>query len=64
MEKRTRIQLEHPLLTELHSTLVRRGDYAATERLTLSCLEQGFFSAFMRQARVLLLVVIELLFGQ
>jgi hypothetical protein len=41
--------LEHPLLTELHSKLVRQGDYAATERLILNCLEQGFFSAFMRQ---------------
>jgi hypothetical protein len=48
LEKRTRIQLEHPLLTELHTTLVRRGDYPATEKLILSSLQQGFFTAYMR----------------
>ena len=33
LQKKTKIQLEHPRLTELHSSLVKEGKYEDTERL-------------------------------
>ena len=33
LQKKTKIQLEHPRLTELHNSLVRDGNYEETERL-------------------------------
>jgi len=47
LQKKTKIQLEHPLLTELHSTLVLRGDYQGTEELIVKSSEQGVFSKYM-----------------
>ncbi|CAG0882896.1 unnamed protein product [Cyprideis torosa] len=41
------IQLEHPVLTELHSSLVERGDFEATERILERCVEQGMMDKFL-----------------
>lgn len=44
LQKKTKIQLEHPLLTELHSVLVRDGDYHRTEQLIESCSADEVFA--------------------
>jgi len=46
LEKKTRVQLEDPLLTKLHTTLVKEGDYEGTEQLINQCLEDGIFQEF------------------
>jgi len=47
LQKKTRIQLEDPLLTELHKVLVNEGDYNKTELLIQKCLEDGVFSDYI-----------------
>jgi len=47
LQKKTKIQLEHPLLTELHSILVKDGDYIKTEELMKKCMEDGVFTGYM-----------------
>lgn len=33
LQKKARVQLEHPLLSQLHNLLVEKGDFEAAERL-------------------------------
>lgn len=47
LQKKTKIQLEHPILTQLHHTLVKSGDYQETEKLILKSLEDGFFNDWL-----------------
>ena len=47
LQKKTKIQLEDPLLTEFHSTLVNNGDYDKTEQLIRTCLEDGVFNDYI-----------------
>ena len=49
LQKKTKIQLEDPLLTGLHSTLVNDGDYVKTEELIKNCLQDGIFSDYIRR---------------
>lgn len=43
LKKRTKVDLEHPLLTELHTVLVSKGDYdACEEHITRAC--EGWYS--------------------
>ena len=44
LQKKTKIQLEDPMLTELHSVLVNDGNYDQTECLIKKCLDDGVFS--------------------
>ncbi len=41
LQKRTRVQLEHPVLTGLYEHLVRRGDYLAAESMIFKFVEGG-----------------------
>lgn len=43
LQKKTRIQLEDPLLTELHEALVKRGDYLEAEQIILRAIDGGLF---------------------
>ncbi|CAD5116689.1 DgyrCDS5551 [Dimorphilus gyrociliatus] len=49
LRKRTKIQLEHPLLTELYHYLVARGDIEKCERILEDACEQGLFSSYVSQ---------------
>ncbi|XP_043224158.1 muskelin-like [Amphibalanus amphitrite] len=49
LQKRTRVQLEAPLLTELFESLVERGDFAATEEAVQRAQESGLFSEYINQ---------------
>ena len=39
LQQKTRIRLEDPLLTELHHTVVRKGDYEASEAIVTKAIE-------------------------
>ena len=47
LQKKTRITLEDPLLSDLHRILVNDGDYKQTEVLIKKCLEDGVFSDYI-----------------
>ena len=47
LQKKTRITLEDPLLSDLHRILVSDGDYTQTEVLIKKCLEDGVFSDYI-----------------
>ncbi|KAI8332241.1 muskelin-like protein [Chlamydoabsidia padenii] len=50
LQERTGVELEHPLLTELHSQLVLQGDFEGTERLLSQLLDQGVFQQYVKNA--------------
>lgn len=48
LQKQTNVQLEHPMLTELHGTLVIGGDFPATEEfMEKCCLERGLMDKYL-----------------
>jgi len=47
LQKKTKIQLEDPMLTELHSVLVNDGNYDQTESLIKKCLDDGVFADYI-----------------
>jgi len=49
LQKRTCVQLEDPLLTELHAALVERADYAATEAAVQRAHDLGLFREYIGQ---------------
>lgn len=49
LQKRTRVQLEAPLLTELFSALVERGDFPATEEAVQRAQDTGLFHEYIGQ---------------
>lgn len=46
LQKKTRVQLEHPLMTELYRTLVEKGDYGAAERFLEQSASQNLFQDY------------------
>ncbi|XP_064633309.1 muskelin-like [Lineus longissimus] len=49
LQKKTKISLEHPALTELHEQLVLHGDYNTCERLIEKACSEGLFNNFISQ---------------
>ncbi|XP_037092841.1 muskelin-like isoform X2 [Pollicipes pollicipes] len=49
LQKRTRVQLEDPLLTQLHAALVERGDFGATEEAVQQAHDRGLFREYIGQ---------------
>ncbi|XP_061418708.1 muskelin isoform X2 [Lethenteron reissneri] len=49
LQKKTRIALEHPTLTELHDRLVLKGDFAACEQLVEKSVGEGLFNHYISQ---------------
>ena len=49
LQKKTKIQLEDPLLTDLHSILVIDGDFVKTEELIKNFLRDGVFADYIRR---------------
>lgn len=47
LQKRSKVKLEHPLLTELHTNSVGKGDFEACERLIGIAEQDGLFSAYI-----------------
>uniref|UniRef100_A0A671NHU4 Muskelin-like n=2 Tax=Sinocyclocheilus anshuiensis TaxID=1608454 RepID=A0A671NHU4_9TELE len=49
LQKKTRIALEHPMLTHLHERLVLRGDFDACEELIDKAVRDGLFNQYISQ---------------
>ncbi|KAL5014601.1 hypothetical protein ScPMuIL_008871 [Solemya velum] len=49
LQKKTKIALEHPILTELHNLLVKEGDYESSENLVIRACEDGLFDHYISQ---------------
>lgn len=47
LHKRARVDLEHPLLSQLYTLLVERGDFDAVERAVQQAVEDGFMDAYL-----------------
>ncbi|KAG2171936.1 hypothetical protein INT43_001412 [Umbelopsis isabellina] len=49
LSRRTNIQLEDPLLTRLHHTLVMDADFDEAERIISTASEEGLFASYLRK---------------
>lgn len=49
LQKRTRVELEHSVLTQLHGALVERGDFLGAEQVLEQAADDGLFSEFIGQ---------------
>ena len=49
LQKKTKIQLEHPRLTELHNCLVKDGNYDETEKLIKIAIQGEFYYLSLTQ---------------
>ncbi|KAK2151233.1 hypothetical protein LSH36_371g00004 [Paralvinella palmiformis] len=49
LQKKTKIALEHPVLTELHQRLVSEGNFEACEELVQRACEEGWFNHYISQ---------------
>lgn len=49
LQKKTKIQLEHPLITDLHKVLVDNGDYEGAEKFLQEAADQNMFHDFIAQ---------------
>jgi len=47
LEKRTRVQLEDTVITQLHTTLVKDGDYDGVERIVGNCISDGIMDGYV-----------------
>ncbi|KAI8976566.1 Muskelin N-terminus-domain-containing protein [Pilobolus umbonatus] len=50
LQNKTDIQLEHPLIADLHQSLVVDGDFAKAEDIVLSANKQNMFLPYLNQA--------------
>ncbi|MGH0119314.1 UNVERIFIED_CONTAM: hypothetical protein FKN15_025785 [Acipenser sinensis] len=49
LQKKTKIALEHPMLTDLHDKLVLKGDFDACEGLIGKAVNEGLFNQYISQ---------------
>ncbi|XP_070643414.1 muskelin isoform X5 [Bos indicus] len=49
LQKKTKIALEHPMLTDLHDKLVLKGDFDACEELIEKAVNDGLFNQYISQ---------------
>ncbi|KAI0218378.1 Muskelin [Lamellibrachia satsuma] len=49
LQKKTKVSLEHPVLTELHDHLVLHGDFDSCEQLITRSCEEGLFDNYISQ---------------
>ena len=47
LQQKTNIQLEDPMLSELHKTLVRQGDYEQSEEIITKAIQSKFIIVCM-----------------
>ena len=58
LQKKTKIQLEHPRLTELHNCLVKDGNYDETEKLIKIAIQGEFYYFSLTQYGILIKEII------
>ncbi|XP_074596521.1 muskelin 1 isoform X2 [Brevipalpus obovatus] len=49
LQRKTKVSLEHPLLSELHEALVVRGDFVASEDLIKESMEKGLLMDYLEK---------------
>ena len=49
LQKKTKVQLEHPLMSQLHEMLVLKGDFLSAEKFLEQCSESQMFHNFISQ---------------
>ncbi|XP_063142830.1 muskelin isoform X5 [Rattus norvegicus] len=49
LQKKTKIALEHPMLTDMHDKLVLKGDFDACEELIEKAVNDGLFNQYISQ---------------
>ncbi|PVD25090.1 hypothetical protein C0Q70_15588 [Pomacea canaliculata] len=49
LKKKTKVSLEHPVLTELHDLLVINGDFEGCEKVVSRVCEEGLFDQYISQ---------------
>lgn len=49
LKKKTKVSLEHPVLTELHDLLVTGGDYDGCEKVITRACDEGLFEQYISQ---------------
>lgn len=49
LKKKTKVSLEHPVITELHDLLVTGGDYEGCEKVITRACEDGMFDQYISQ---------------
>lgn len=48
---RSNLQVEHPLITQLHENIVLQGNWSRAEELLLSASQEGLFDAYLRSCQ-------------
>lgn len=51
IQDRCKVQLEHPLVSQLFETLVLRGQFAEAERCLRACSDNGLFDSFIKSSQ-------------
>ncbi|KAL3852859.1 hypothetical protein ACJMK2_016468 [Sinanodonta woodiana] len=49
LQKKTKVALEHPILTELHNLLVKKGDFSGCEEVVKRACNEGLFDQYISQ---------------
>ncbi|KAH8270798.1 hypothetical protein KR018_005078 [Drosophila ironensis] len=47
LQEQTNVQLEHPLISELHKYLVVQGDFEKAERFVVECIDEGLMDEYL-----------------
>jgi hypothetical protein len=51
LQKKSNIELEHPLIGKLHQAIVIQGDFEAAEQLILNADTQNVFKSYVQDAK-------------
>lgn len=49
LQDQTHVQLEHPLISELHQCLVINGDFEKAEKFISDCIEEGLMDDYLNR---------------
>ncbi|KAH8375385.1 hypothetical protein KR200_002878 [Drosophila serrata] len=49
LQEQTNVQLEHPLISELHKCLVLQGDFEKAERFIAECIDEGLMDEYLHK---------------
>lgn len=41
LQEHTKVELEHPIITDLHRALIEKGDFVDTEKFIRNCIQSG-----------------------
>lgn len=53
LQEKSNIELEHPLIGQLHKAVVMEGDFEAAEQIVLNAESQGIFKCYVEEAKYL-----------